>query len=602
MMATVHWTWQACLCLSLLLLAWLLYLLCIARYWSLRHEPFFAIRTPWLAVFASTSNLLCVTCLLLQAIVESLSWSAANHGEDPATLPHYPCLLMLLPSLYIYPVQLGGGILRTVVAVVRWDPKFRTASLIRYVHLRGQLRVLAVLALGGLCVAGVLIGAFPRYRDDLSGLQCHYQQEWYLYLVLGPVLILAVRKVSSGIRDVDDVFSCGQELRRINHFGAVAQLYYVVNIVFDALSWSGSSVSRAELELAGLPFDLFSAALHCLYFYISIVAPQVQHRQYQQRYDVEKSSRHSAVSLTRDGHGAFHEHAPSSTRWTMLRALRDPGCAPLLKRHAQRLMCGEYIAFFEDCEAQQQAVLDKAAASEREAMETSFSRSVYDKYVALNAPFAVNVSDALRRAYRVAIDRSPQPLSPSPREGSSPPPAAVTVGQSVTVGVEPQPSPSLRSPLSSPSPLHGSISLRSSSWTSPETPQPNRSPLSSHAVSDIPSVRTAASVSVGLQLPLVSASGAGPRNPFGVRSSSSIVPYPTRQAGSRSVSARPPSSSVSSVGCAEGVWRVERSELLELFDQLYREVMQLLETNIWADFRRSDAYKEFVQLYTLKTP
>ena len=117
-MGKVYWSWQAVLCLVLLLLFWLIYAVCITRYWRRRKEAFFLIRTPWLAVLASTCNLVCISSILLQCIVEATSYAAEQAGEDPFTLPHYPCLVVLFTSIYLYPAQLTGGVLRTVIAVI----------------------------------------------------------------------------------------------------------------------------------------------------------------------------------------------------------------------------------------------------------------------------------------------------------------------------------------------------------------------------------------------------------------------------------------------------------------------------------------------------
>ena len=174
-MSKVHWSWQAVLCLVLLVLAWLIYAASVARYWRRRKEAFFLIRTPWLAVLASTCNLACISSILLQCIVESTSYTAEQAGVEPSTLPHYPCLVVMFTSIYLYPAQLTGGVLRTVIAVIRWDPQWRISALIPLIRFRTQLKVVAAAAALTCCLAAILVGAFPRYRDNMSGMQCHYR-------------------------------------------------------------------------------------------------------------------------------------------------------------------------------------------------------------------------------------------------------------------------------------------------------------------------------------------------------------------------------------------------------------------------------------------
>ena len=385
------------------------------------------------------------------------------------------------------------------------------------------------------------------------------QQEWYLYVIVGPIMVFGVRKISQGIKEMDDVFSLGYEVRVVNKIGATANVYYLCNIIFDALSWAGSDVSRVHLELVGLPFDLMSALLHCVYFYNTIIGPVLWSEQYKRRYSRE-SSRTSALSDTKTG--LVDVESPLSSlppsKWSLVRALRDPACYALLKKHAQRLMCGEYFSFWDQCEERSLQLVSQGEAGPLVEEDDEFYQEVFAKYVDVDAPYAVNVSDTLRSAYATAVVRA-----------------------------------SLQSNAAAGSDAAGDSTRRRVMTVTPAAVRSSASSSSPTAVAALTAAATepAGSLSVDVKLaPQPSPS----HNPFTVRSSSSIAPYPPRQAR-ESTKSRHESHSTRAGGREVG----EKSELGECFAQVYNEVLQLMETNIWADAKRSAAFVQFAKSYSV---
>ena len=386
------------------------------------------------------------------------------------------------------------------------------------------------------------------------------EQEWYLYIVVGPIMILGVRAISQGIKEMDDVFSLGYEVRMVNKIGAMADAYYIVNIIFDSLSWAGSDVSRAHLELVGLPFDLMGAALHAFYFYQTILGPVLWSEQYKRRYSHESSS-NSALSETKTGPLGVDSpasHLPPS-KWSLVRALRDPACYVLLKKHAQRLMCGEYLSFWDQCEARQLQLISQGQAGPLEEEDEEFFREVFAKYVDVHAPYAVNVSDTLRTAYATAVVRA-------------------TLQSGAVVGAD---GAKRRVPTVTP------VALRSSASSASPT---------AAAILMAATTERGGSLSVDLRLSPQPSPSPPPHNPFSVRSSASIAPYPARHSRAESRTGRHESHSTR----AGGKEMEENSELAMCFTQVYNEVLQLMDVNIWADFKRSAAFTLFSKGYTLQ--
>ena len=380
----------------------------------------------------------------------------------------------------------------------------------------------------------------------------------YLYIIVGPLMLLGVRQLSAGVQEMDDVFWYGFEVRTINTIGAMANVYYLVNIVFDALSWAGSDVSRVQLELTGLPFDLMSAALHCYYFYVTIIGPVRWSEAYKRRY-ADEASLVSAFSKPRDG-DAFtiepHTNHLSPSSWGLIRAMRNPDCYLLLRKHAQRLMCGEYIAFWDDCEQHQLQLKGQRQAGAVLEGEEDFFQRIFAKYIRVDAPYAVNVSDALRRAYAAAAVAA----SRLPSDGSA--------AFSSPAGTSSRPQTAVLSP-------GGRVSYASSTAWIEKTDNAAETVLRSSLSTE----------------PMLTPAQPS-RNPSPPRSSASVAPLPTAS-HLGAVTSRHGSTSARLTAKASE----ETSELSVLHLQVYHEVLQLMETNILSDFKRSAAFHDFVEHY-----
>ena len=449
----VVWSWQATVASIILGVAWSGYCVCMPIYWQKRHHLFFAIRTPQLVVLAATCNLLSVTSISLQCIIESTSYAAAKSGHDPASVPHFPCLVMLFTSVSLYPSVLCVGILRSLLVIVRWDPAWRSTGFMQLTKPRIRARALLSATLATTLMTGVITGVFTRYREAQAGQFCFYQQEWYIYLVIGPIALLSSRKIVQAVTKVHDAYYCGFEIRALQRIMLLAYPYYAICIIFDVLLWSGRNVNRSALELQGLPFDLFSVILHVMYFYFTVVGPLRWFADYSRRLS-EESNSHGFVHTPHESDGNSEATGHRRTvvgheGWSLQRAFDNPKFYAVFAAQAQRMMCCEYTSFWDDYQTHRAFCgrgsagrsvsqlstptcsnvtvrIEKSDDPPSSAVPTDamkFHMWMCDKYVRNDAPFELNISDLVRKAYVNALQvagpdhysrpptRSPAPIS-----------------------------------------------------------------------------------------------------------------------------------------------------------------------------------------------
>ena len=354
------------------------------------------------------------------------------------------------------------------------------------------------------------------------------------------------------------------------------------------MEWAGSDVSRASLELQGLPFDFFSVVLHVLYFYFTVLGPLRWFAAYTRRLRTEGSELSSKFARIEGEEG--HSGITATTRgrpraavkgWTLQRALDDPACYSVFAAEAQRLMCSEYTSFWNDYQAHRMPWTGRSTTPSQPPTSTSSQVAVhiekggsvgapsaavpsdameyhawmYDKYVRTDSPFELNISDSVRRAYADAL----QGAGPHHSSTSSP-----------TRSTAPIVTPKLMLP----------DERHQSSRSSPDgvyLPGTDRPVISGVCAAHRPSVvRIATTV--------------------GDRSSSLVFPITARELSSDARILRASISERNDGNVADGGPDVNaRTELSVLTSTIVAEVLTLMETNIWPQVKQSPAFAQLLE-------